>query len=172
MTASHPSDPYWKLRPPAPTPEDEICHCVDKPPIALQDHLSSIPLACLRCNGEVPPERLGFDEDLAERIAFWRDLHRALYRLWLDSGEHENWARDRLLDPEGRVNRRGLEIVQALSAHRRTYYWWFEDVSYETCALLDNPDRHWTCPRCSGELMERTGCLVCEGCSILVHRLD
>jgi hypothetical protein len=110
------SDPYWKLRPEWATPEDEICQCVDQPPIVLQEHLSSLPLACLKCNGEVPPERLGFDAKLAERIAFWRNLHRALYTLWLDSGDYEDWGRAQLEDPEGQVNRSGIEIVKELNA--------------------------------------------------------
>lgn len=52
-------DPYRKLRPETATPEDELCKCADRPPIVLQGHLSSNPIACLRCNGEVPPERIG-----------------------------------------------------------------------------------------------------------------
>ena len=58
-------DPYLRLRPEPAIPDTELCQCPDSPPVALQDHLSSVPLACVRCNGEVPPKRLGFDEDLS-----------------------------------------------------------------------------------------------------------
>jgi hypothetical protein len=160
------SDPYWKLRPEWATPEDEICQCVDHPPIVLQDHLSSLPLACLKCNGEVPPERLGFDAKLAECIAFWRNLHRALYTLWLASGDYEDWGRAQLQDPEGQVNRKGIEIVEELNVHHRAYYWWFEDNSIESFVPPSN------CPRCSGTLLARYGCSVCEACSIMVHGRD
>ena len=58
----------------------------------LRDALGENPLYCVACNGEVAPERIGFDERLAEDIACWLSLHRSLYQLWLDSGEYENWA--------------------------------------------------------------------------------
>jgi hypothetical protein len=160
------SDPYWKLRPQWPTPEDEICQCADLPPIVLQDHLSSVPLSCLRCNLEVPPERIGFGARLAEAIAHWRGLHRALYILWLDSADYEEWACERLRDPLGRVQLLGLEIVKDLNAHRRAYYWWFEDASVDDFVPLSK------CPRCSGPLALLFGCSVCEVCAIMVHGRD
>jgi Zn-ribbon putative nucleic-acid-binding protein DUF2310 len=166
MSAPDEIDPYYKLRPEPSTPEDEICQCADDPPIVLQDHLASVPLACLKCNSEVPPELVGFDADLAERIAFWRDLHRALFTLWIDSGDYEDWARTQLQDPQGQLNSRGIEIVNALNTHRRTYYWWFEDASARDFAP---PSK---CPRCYGDLLERFGCSVCEVCSIMVHGRD
>jgi hypothetical protein len=155
-------DPYWKLRPEPATPEDEICACTDSPPIVVQDHLSSLPLACLRCNGEVPPERIGFSEELAEKLAFCRNVHNALKMLWLDSGEYEDWARARLEDPQGSVSLNGLEIVAELNKHRRTYYWWFQDNT------LDDFEPLSACPRCSGELVEHFGRRVCQECSIVV----
>jgi hypothetical protein len=154
------TDPYWKLRPEGPTPDDELCSCTDSPPIVLQEHLSSVPLACLKCNGEVPPERIGFSEELAEKIAFWRDLHYALKTLWLDSGEYEAWAKARLEDPAGSLAVRGLEIVAELNAFRRTYYSWFEDQSVEDYEPMS------PCPRCGGELVPRFKRRVCEECSI------
>jgi Zn-ribbon-containing, possibly nucleic-acid-binding protein (DUF2310) len=166
MIAPDEIDPYYKLRPEPPTPEDELCQCADRPPIVLQDHLSSVPLVCLQCNSEVPPEHVGFDADLAERIAFWRDLHRALYTLWIESGDYEEWARTQLLDPQGQLNTRGLEIVGALSRHRRTYYWWFDDTSDRDVSPAAR------CPRCYGELADRFGCAVCDACSIVVHKVD
>ncbi len=171
MIAPDEIDPYYKLRPEPPTPEDEICQCADRPPIVLHDHLSSVPLACLRCNGEIPPERIGFDADFAERIAFWRNLHRALITLWLDSGDYEDWARTQLLDPQGQLNTRGLEIVAALNQHRRTYYGWFDDASARDDSTWDATPAV-RCPRCYGELVDRFDCAVCETCSIVVHKGD
>ena len=155
------SDPYWKLRPWPATPDDELCACADQPPIVLQDHLSSNPLACLKCNGEVPPERIGFTAELAEGLAFWRHLHAALYYLWLDSGEYEAWARARLEDPAGAIHLRGLELVAELNKYRRTYYWWFQDASADDFVPTTK------CPRCSADLVERFARLACETCSIV-----
>jgi Zn-ribbon-containing, possibly nucleic-acid-binding protein (DUF2310) len=166
MIAPDEIDPYFKLRPEPPTPEDDLCQCADRPPIVLQDHLSAVPLACLRCDGEVPPERIGFDADLAERVAFWRNVYRAIVTLWLDCGDYEDWARTQLQDPQGQINTRGLEVVSALNKHRRTYYWWFEDASAWD---FTPPTR---CPRCYGELVERFSCSVCEACSIMVVKGD
>jgi hypothetical protein len=153
-------DLYWKLRPSPTTPDDELCKCVDQPPIVLQGHFSKNPIVCLRCNGEVPPERIGFSADLAERIAFWKNIHDALYTLWLDSSDYESWAIAQLADPNGQVNVQGLAVVRDLNEYRRAYYWWFHDPN-------DDFIRCSQCPRCSTALVERFGQLVCESCSIV-----
>lgn len=122
-------DPYWKLRPLGPTPDEEICHCSSIGSIMLRDSLSPNPLYCVHCNGEVAPERIGFSETIAEQIAFWRGLFRSLYVLWLDSGEYEQWALQQLTNPRGTVNVRGMECAASLNQFTRTYYWWFVDNS-------------------------------------------
>ncbi len=166
MNAQAKSDPYLRLRPEPPTTEEDICRCADRPPIILQDHLSSVPLACLKCNLEVPPERIGFNEQIAENMAHWRGLRRGLYLLWLDSADYEEWAARQLQDPQGRVNVCGIEIVQELNGYRRAYYRWFEDASVEDFAP---PSK---CPRCSRPVVRRLGSTVCEECSVLVHGRD
>ncbi len=79
----------------------------------------------------MPPERIGFNEQIAENMAHWRGLRRGLYLLWLDSADYEEWAARQLQDPQGRVNVCGIEIVQELNGYRRAYYRWFEDASVE-----------------------------------------
>ena len=155
-------DPYWKLRPETVTPPDELCACTDEPPVVLQDHLSSVPLACLRCNGEVPPERLGFSEQLSEELAFWRDFHRAFLILEFDSAEYEEWARAQLENPDAPVNVRGLKAVRKLNEHRRTYLWWFEDTTNDQFCSKS------TCPRCGRVLTKSYGRPVCDFCLIVV----
>jgi hypothetical protein len=154
------ADPYWKLRPAGPTPDDEICRCPMGAGVMLRDGLSHNPLFCVACHGEVPPERLGFDARFAEEIANWLWVYDSLYCLWLDSGEYEAWAAARLADPQGQVNRRGREIVARLSGTVPAYYWWFEDA--------DEPLSK--CPVCSGPLAEYEGrnFRVCAACRILV----
>jgi hypothetical protein len=159
------SDPYESLQPESVTPDEDVCRCADRPPITLQDHLGPNPISCLRCNLEVPPERIGFPASLAGNIAYWRNLHRALDILWLGSGEYETWARTQLENPQGEVNVCGLEIVEKLQLFCRSYYWWFEDASQDDFVPLSR------CPRCSGDLVEVMRSLVCERCSIMVHRL-
>jgi ribosomal protein S27AE len=156
------SDPYWKLRPMPPTPEDEICACTSSPPVVLQPHLSPNPLSCLVCNLEVPPERIGFSSALAEALAFWRTFHDCFYHLWLDSGEFESWARAQLETPESPVNTRGLRLVAELNRSRRAYYWWFQDSGVETF----QPATH--CPRCATPLASAGQRWLCESCSIVV----
>jgi hypothetical protein len=124
--------------------------------------MSPVPLACIRCNGEVAPERVGFSEELAEKLAFWRNLHRGLMTLWLDSGEYESWARNQLENPSGQVNTRGLTVVNELARGRSVYYWWFQDSSSDDFEPLSR------CPRCSEALTSKYGHLVCEPCRILV----
>jgi hypothetical protein len=159
---------YWKLRPPPPTSDDETCACTSVTPVVLQPHLSPNPISCARCNLEVPPERIGFDERVADALASWRDFHDSFYFLWLDSGEFEEWAKGHLCDPLSAVNTRGLDLVAQVNLFRRCYLWWFQDEE----------DADWKpakeCPRCAGILQIRFtrerphgGALaVCETCSI------
>ena len=156
------SDPYWKLRPEGPKPPDEFCRCEDLPPVVLQEHLSPVPLACLRCNGEIVPEEIGISAQLAEKLASWRDFERSLMMLWLDSGEYEGWAATELARVDGPVNTRGLELVAELNQHRRTYLWWFQDNTIPEFSPLSH------CPRCKAKLVESCDRLVCDHCSIVV----
>jgi len=161
---SEQADPYWKLRPPPPTPADELCSCVDRPPLLLQPHLSENPLACIVCNLEVAPELIAFPETLAEKVAHWRRFYDCFYLLWLlDAGEFESWAKVHLEDPASVVNRRGRDVASKLDAFRRTYYSWFRDYGAET---LKPPTR---CPVCRDALVELFGRHVCEACSIVLN---
>jgi hypothetical protein len=130
----------------------------------LRDGLTDNPLFCVECNGEVPAERLGFDAEFAEQIANWLSVYDSLYRLWLDSGEYEAWAADRLLDPQGQVSQAGMDIVARLNDLVPTYYWWFMDTE---AAEEENPS---SCPLCSGPLREceDRNFRVCAACRILV----
>ena len=156
-------DPYWQLRPAAPTSDDEVCRCPAGTEVMLRDGLSDNPLFCVACNGEVPPERLGFDARFAEEIANWLSVYESLYRLWLDSGEYETWAAIRLSDPQSQVNRTGREIVARLNELGRAYYWWFVDTNDATV------EKPILCPVCSIQLTEYEGrdLRVCAACRIL-----
>jgi hypothetical protein len=164
------NDPYRKLRPLPPTPENEICACVSNTAILLQPHLSSNPLSCARCNLEVPPERVGFDEKLADEIASWQQFYNCFYFPWLDSGDFEQWALKHLLDPLSVVNSRGLELASKISRFRRCYLWWFQDW------IDDERVPPTKCPRClsllnvrfNHERPQNWSLLVCEKCSIAV----
>jgi hypothetical protein len=126
--------------------------------VVLQAHLTPNPLSCVTCNLEVPPERLGFSGELAEQLAYWRDFHDAFYFLWLDSAEFESWAESQLSDPQSPVNRRGIALAAQVNAHRRCYFWWFQE------GLT-------SCPCCNGPLLatsSKFGWQVCEPCSVLL----
>ena len=161
-------DPYSRLRPPAPTPLEEVCACPADTPLVLQSHLSANPLTCARCNLEVPPEAIGFDRKLADAIAWWCDFHNCFYFLWLDSGEFEVWAAGILKDPSSRVNTEGRELARRLGARRHCYLWWFRENAATDWVPATN------CPCCSKELEERfsherpsRGSLrVCEDCLV------
>ena len=160
------SDPYWRLRPAPPKSTEEVCCCPDNSPIVLLGRFEPNPLACLSCNLEVPPERIGFTSELAEQIYSWNSFHLAFYTLWLDSGSFEKWAEAQLADPASEVNTRGLEIVSALNDANRCYYWMFSASEInEILAPLE------TCPRCNQQLARRQlkfERLVCEPCSIVL----
>jgi len=162
------SDPYLKLRPLPPTPGDEICACTSVTPVLLQPHLSANPLSCARCNLEVPPDRIGFDEALADAFASWQQFHDCFFFLWLDSGEFEAWAKMHLSDPASVVNLRGLDLASRISNFCRCYLWWFQDEGSNDCVPASN------CPQCAGTLELRfkgerpqgRSLAVCDQCSI------
>jgi hypothetical protein len=141
-----PADPYFKLKPNPATPADEVCSCTDSPPIKLMSlaGLSDNPLHCLRCNGEVPPERLMLEPSEVDAVAHWRSVYGAIDWLELDSGPYESWARSQLLDPASPPNVEGLGVARSLNRVRRCYFWFFQPVDLE------------------GDLEPRSTCPVCE----------
>ena len=162
------SDPYFKLKPAHPTPEDEICACSGNLPIKLVSValLSSNPIRCMRCNGEVPPERLRLSESDVDAVHHWDRVYGAIDSLELDSGPYESWARSQLLDPASPPNVEGLEITRRLNAIRRCYFWFFQpesDLDYEPRS---------TCPICEGPLVAYNDGffpqLLCEKDSVVV----
>jgi hypothetical protein len=164
-------DRYRKLRSHPATPPEEICGCIEETPIVLQGNLSPNPLACARCNLEVPPERLGLAVPFAEAVAAWARFHRAFMTLWLDSGEYEEWAAAQLGDAASPVVLRGLALVQRLNESRRCYLWWFvPDDEHEDAPAPQS------CPRCAqalelrfpGERPQSGSLRVCERCSIAI----
>ena len=152
-----PDDIYARLRPPPPTPEDELCSCSGEPPIKLMtmrevDGLN--PIHCLDCNLEVPPERLALPKAMVEEIACWDDEHGAIETLELASGAYEAWDRARLLDPDGPTNVAGRELARRLSSQRPCDRWFFQPES--------DPD--WrpraTCPVCRDPLDVYNGGII------------
>jgi hypothetical protein len=155
------NDPYYKLRPEHPTPDDELCTCEKISEIYIAHKLGSNPIHCLNCNGEILPEKLSYSNHVAEEIASWNSVYGSLYRLWLDSGEYEKWAYERLLAPGGQVNKSGLELAKQLSSIVKTYYLWFHDNEEPTPQI---------CPVCGCKLMEKEGCRYsrCDNCLIII----
>jgi len=149
---------YDKLRP---WTEIEACECVSVAGLLLVDILSDNPLHCDLCRKEVDPERLGLTIEETESVAGWRSVASALYRLWLDSGEYEEYAKARLLDPNGQVNRVGMKVAQTLSARIPTRLWLFYDTD-------DGTPTH--CPICRNELDTdvKWGTGTCVNCRIQI----
>jgi len=143
------------------TAQEDQCDCAGRTAIVLQAHLAANPVVCLSCRREVEPGKLGITSALAEEIHKWNGLYESLYLLWLDSGEYEVWAQQRLSDPQGSVNRRGLELVQQLSVYRDAYYWWFVDESNEPFSCME------TCPVCGNAMTAGFGMAVCSSCMVI-----
>ena len=76
-------DFYAMLRPPRPTPGDELCACGDEKPVILMGGGTGSynPVRCISCNKEVPPERLKLEWALVNAIAFWHSQYYAIDRL-------------------------------------------------------------------------------------------
>ena len=158
-------DPYARLRPPPPTPPDEICSCEVEKPVKLMDALGPNPIHCIDCNLEVPPERIGFGADLAERIAHWARRYGSIDCLWLDSGEYEEWARRELSDIRSPVNEEGMAVRAEIDKLRTCFYWYFQDESAADFRALS------LCPLCREPLDDYDEGIFaqrfCRACGIL-----
>jgi len=151
-------DAYQRLRP---WTDIEACECSSVESLLLVDLLTDNPLHCGFCKREVDPERLQLTAAETDQVAHWFSAASALYRLWLDSGEYEDYAKARLLDPKGQVNTVGLEIAKTLSAKLPTRFWFFSDTD-------DGEPKD--CPICGANLNTNvkwgTGC--CESCRVQI----
>jgi hypothetical protein len=159
-------DKYFKLRPPLPTPPEEICSCLGVPPIKLMYALGDNPIHCMKCNLEVDPTILDLPIELVEEIAYWRSIYGAVDALWLASGEYEEWARMQLADISNPLNQQGREIQANLNPIRRCYYWYFQDQS------ADDYEPLIACPSCAARLGLYTAGIfeqrICDLCGIVV----
>ena len=149
---------YQKLRP---WIAIEACECDAVEGLLLIDLLTDNPLHCDKCKREVDPERLTLTVEETELVARWFGAASALYRLWLDSGQYEAYAKAQLTDPNGQINRVGLGVARQLSTRIPTRLWFFRDTDDE------EPTR---CPVCDSALDTevRWGVGRCPRCPVLV----
>ena len=149
--------PYRKLEP---EPPGDICTCRSNSGLILVSLMTSNPLHCIQCKGEIPPQWLELKASLVEAIASWRDTHDSLYWLWLESGAYEQWAKSELLNAKGAMNQDGLQIRCDLHSILQCEYWWFTDS--------DDPEPT-NCPVCTSALSESEtawGTYHCPACHI------
>jgi len=123
--------------------------------------MTANPIRCFSCKGHVDPVRLELTNAQVEAVAGWDRVFGSLYRLWLDSGEYELWAKSQLLRRDGQVNVMGMDARAALGSVRPTYYWWFHH---------SDDEEPQSCPWCSGAVRpaERHGLKQCDKCSVIV----
>lgn len=103
----------------------EFCDCHSIERLLLFYTLTDNPIHCFACKWAVDPETLSLSDEQVCRIVAWHRQFRALYDLWLDSGEYEAWAKTQLLQPGGQVNVAVPACASMLSELIPTYYWWF-----------------------------------------------
>jgi hypothetical protein len=151
-------DAYQRLRP---WTDIERCECASVDSLLLVDLLTDNPIHCGYCRKEIDPERLQLTAKETDDIAQWFSAASALYRLWLHSGEYEQYAKRRLLDPQEQINVDGREIARKLSERIPTRLWFFSDTD-------DGEPTH--CPVCHNPLDKNvkwgTGC--CQQCLIQI----
>jgi len=153
-------DAYQRLRP---WTDIERCECGSVESLLLVDLLTDNPIHCGYCRKEIDPERLQLTDEETNEIAHWFSSASALYRLWLNSGEYEQYAKQRLLDPQGQINVDGREIARKLSEKWPTRLWFFYDTD-------DGEPTH--CPICHNpididtDVKWGTGC--CQQCFIQI----
>ena len=94
-------------------------------------------------------------------MAQWFAAASALYRLWLHSGDYEEFAKRQLFAPHGQINVEGVRLTQMLSARTPTRLWFFRDT---------DDGEPTQCPLCSSALATNVkwGIGECPTCPILV----
>ena len=146
-----PVESYKKLRP---WNEIESCECETVRGLFLVDIHTDNPIHCDFCRKEVDPERLDLSGEETDAVAGWFMQEKALYRLWLHSGEYEEYAKARLLDPKGQVNRDGVAVAKLLSKRIPTRLWYFSDTDdgeptqCPVCNLELDTDVIWGTGKC------------------------
>jgi len=141
--------------------ETEVCQCAEVRGLVLACLCSPNPLHCVACRGEIGGEALGLAGREIEELRRCFAVNGALFELWLESGEYADFAKTSLLNPEGQVNRDGMEMARRLSTRWPTYYWWFQDAEDGEAEK---------CPSC-GEELDRSvewGSGKCERCRVMV----
>ena len=142
---------YKKLRP---FTEIESCECKTVNGLFLVDILSDNPLHCDFCRRKVDPERINLTAKETDGVAGWFMQAQALYALWLHSGEYEDYAKSRLLDPKGQVNKDGIAVAELLSEKIPARLWLFHDSDDGTpanCPVCGEPldlDVKWGRGKC------------------------
>jgi predicted nucleic acid-binding Zn ribbon protein len=131
--------------------------------------LSNNPIHCIDCNLEVAAEVLALESELIDELVAWRSLYDSIYRLWLDSGAYEAWARGQLTNIQSAVNTQGLALRAAMERVRACYYWYFQDQAAENFT----PDQH--CPICHQLFMRYDKGIfvqfICDHCKIITTGL-
>ena len=151
-------DAYQKLRP---WTDIESCTCDTVRGLILVDLLTDNPLHCSTCRREVDPKRLSLTVLETESVADWFGAASALHRLWLHSGAYEDYAKVQLSDPQGQINRDGIQLAHMLSARVPTRLWLFRDT---------DDGEPTQCPVCSRPLATdvKWGVGECPSCPVLV----
>lgn len=137
-------------------PADEICHCDEATELYLRYAFVEFPFYCSECNGQIFPDALNLNENLAGLVVSWRTVYASLYRLWLESGAYEEFAKNALCDPRGEVNVEGMKVSKLVAAIRPTLYYFFRDC--------DDPQPE-DCPVCGTRLQPND---VCYGCNLTI----
>jgi predicted nucleic acid-binding Zn ribbon protein len=146
---------------------DDICKCLDTPPIVLQSTLGNNPIVCADCNLEVNVRRLNLPKEIFGEIKEWQHKFDYLYKIWLESGDQEKQTSEQLSRLDSEVNKIGLAINRKIGQLYECYYWWFVDYTDE------NHSKLLSCPNCSADLFKRqnkfnVNTRICNQCKIMV----
>jgi hypothetical protein len=122
------------------------CRCAGTSPLRLMWALDPDVVWCIRCNAPVKRATHFFRPAAKNSLGRWKAEFESIYRLWLESGDYESWARRQLTSLAAPINRTGLKLVRANSKlDGRKLYYYFDQ-------FLDRPVRARKCPACGGAL--------------------
>lgn len=141
----------------------ESCLCDSRIPIRLMATPSRNAISCMKCNLVVDNTGLHLSTTDRKSLVKWRKTYWNIYSLWLDSGEYEDWAAEKLQSFQGQVNSEGRQLARRILGRGPCFYWLFWDETNE----LAYPRKCPSCQRDWSASPFRSGESICKSCRLV-----
>ena len=135
---------------------NEYCICEKMYDQKLMYSFDDNEFCCMNCN---LPKKGKINSD--QEIVNWKFEYDLIYRIWLNSGSYENWAKNELENINSKINQIGIKLAEKYNC----FYWLHRDNLYDKKIDIK-------CPSCGASMMQYSSNIinqkVCKKCMIVV----